>query len=79
MHHSLVITLAFAVPATFGAVTLRVANASALLKVESTERRAQLDELVTYAAGTVPAALIGAFAASGNLWLTRPRAKVWSL
>ena len=36
------------------------------LKVVSSERRAQPDELVTYAAGTVPAALIGAFAAAGN-------------
>ena len=32
----------------------------------SSERRTQPDELVTYAAGTVPAALIGAFAAVGN-------------
>ena len=39
---------------------------SAPLKVVSSERRAQPDELVTYAAGTVPAALIGAFAAAGN-------------
>ena len=32
----------------------------------SSERRSGSDELVTYAAGTVPAALIGAFAAAGN-------------
>ena len=54
------------VPAKLGAVTVRIANTSALLKVASSERRTQPDELVTYAAGTVPAALIGAFAAAGN-------------
>jgi len=54
------------VPAELGAVTMTVGRMSASLKVVSSERRAQPDELVTYAAGAVPAALIGAFAAVGS-------------
>ena len=53
-------------PAELGAVTMTVGGMSASLKVVSSERRTQPDELVTYAAGTVPAALVGAFAAAGN-------------
>ncbi len=53
-------------PAALGAVTLTVGLQSASLKVVSSQRRAQPDELVTYATGPVPAALIGAFAAVGS-------------
>ena len=54
------------VPARLAAVTMMVGRMSAALTVVSSERRAQPDELVTYAAGTVPAALIKAFTAAGN-------------
>ncbi len=49
-------------PAGLGMVTLRVGGTLTSLKVASSERRHEPDELVTYAAGTVPASLIGAFA-----------------
>jgi hypothetical protein len=58
------------VPAELGTVTMTVAGMSASLTVVSSERRTQPDELVTYAAGTVPAALVGAFAAAGNHSMT---------
>jgi len=54
------------VPAKLAAITMRLGASAALLKVASSKRRAQPDELITYAAGTVPAALIGGFAAAGN-------------
>jgi hypothetical protein len=54
------------VPAELDAVTMMVGRMSARLKVVSSERRTQPDELVTYAGGSVPAALIGAFAGAGN-------------
>ncbi|MGH6682887.1 MAG: hypothetical protein ACRECA_02995 [Pseudolabrys sp.] len=53
-------------PSELSNITVRVGAGSATLKVVSSERRKQPDELVTYAAGTVPAALIAAFAAAGN-------------
>jgi hypothetical protein len=52
-------------PEVLKAITLRVAGNSASLKVLSSERRTSPDELVTYAAGRVPATLIGAFTAAG--------------
>ena len=54
------------VPATLGTVTVVVGRMSAPLKVVSSEHRTDPDELVTYATGTVPAALIGAFTAVGS-------------
>ena len=45
-------------PEVLKAIILRVAGNSASLKVVSSERRTSPDELVTYAAGRVPAALI---------------------
>jgi hypothetical protein len=53
-------------PAELGTVTLLVGRMSAPLKVVSSEHRTDPDELVTYATGSVPAALIGAFTAVGN-------------
>jgi hypothetical protein len=53
-------------PAELGAVTMRVGDTVARLMVASSERHGAPDELVTYAAGTLPAALIGAFASTGN-------------
>jgi hypothetical protein len=53
-------------PGELGAVTLRVGDAVAGLTVASSERRQEPDELVTYAAGTVPVAQIGAFASNGS-------------
>ena len=58
------------VPAALGAVTMKVGRVSAALKVVSSQRHVQPDELVTYAAGTVPAALIAAFVAAGNHSMT---------
>jgi hypothetical protein len=54
------------VPAALGTVTMTVGQQSTALKVVSSERRSQPDELVTYAAGPAPAALIGVFAAIGS-------------
>jgi len=53
-------------PDALATISLRVGSGSAALKVVSSERRDSPDELVTYAAGRVPAALIGAFAAAGS-------------
>jgi len=54
------------VPAELGLVTMRVGNSVAMLKVSSSERRREPDELVTYASGSVPATLISGFATSGS-------------
>jgi hypothetical protein len=49
-----------------GAVTIAAGNSVAKLKVLSSERHTQPDELVTYASGIVPAKLISAFAGVGK-------------
>jgi len=54
------------VPGQLGAVTVRVGALAATLTVASSEHRSEPAELVSYAAGTVPAALIDGFAAAGN-------------
>ncbi|MGH6725995.1 MAG: hypothetical protein ACREB8_05545 [Pseudolabrys sp.] len=54
------------VPAGVGAVTMTVGRHSAALKVMSSKRSTRPDELITYATGPVPAALVGAFAAIGS-------------
>lgn len=53
-------------PAGLGAVTMRVASLTAKLTVASSERNGDAEELVSYAAGSVPASLMGAFASSGR-------------
>jgi len=53
-------------PAQVGAVSLAADGGMAKLKVVSSERRSDPDELVTFASATVPASLIGAFAAAGD-------------
>jgi hypothetical protein len=53
-------------PDALTAITMRLVGGSATLKVVSSERRKEPDELVTFASGTVPATLIDAFAAAGN-------------
>ncbi|MGC2827554.1 MAG: hypothetical protein WA322_25555 [Pseudolabrys sp.] len=53
-------------PDALSTISLRVGSKSAQLKVVSSERHTGPDELVTYAAGRVPAGLFGAFAAVGS-------------
>jgi hypothetical protein len=53
-------------PARVRAVSVTVGNVSASLKVISSQRRSGPDELVTFASGPAPAALIDTFAATGS-------------
>jgi hypothetical protein len=57
-------------PSELGTITLQAVGREASLKVASFEHHRQPDELITYAAGPVPAALIDGFAAIGNHSLT---------
>ena len=57
---------AYPLPAAVTAVTLTVGNKTAALKLVSSKRGDDADELDTLATGTLPAALIGGFAALGN-------------
>jgi hypothetical protein len=57
-------------PAELDAVTVAIGGKSASLKVVASDRRSKPDELITYAAGPVPAALIRAFGAAGNHSMT---------
>ncbi len=54
-----------ALPRQLGTVTVAAGNSAAGLKVVSSERHRQPDELVSYASASVPAALIRTFAAAG--------------
>jgi hypothetical protein len=53
-------------PAGVGSVKLRIGGTMAALKVASSQHGSEQGELVTYAAGTLPASLIGSFASAGN-------------
>ena len=53
-------------PTALTDITLTVGNKAATLKIASSQRNADPDELVTFASATVPAALIAGFAAIGN-------------
>lgn len=55
-----------ALPGQLDTVTLAAGGTVASLKVVSTQRRSDPDELVTYASAAVPAELIGAFAGVGS-------------
>jgi hypothetical protein len=54
------------VPDSLAAVIMRVGGTAATLKVASSTRRGEPDELVTYATGSVSAAVISAFASPGS-------------
>jgi hypothetical protein len=60
----------YPLPAAVTAVTLTVSNKTATLKLVSSKRGEDPDELDTLATGTLPAALIGDFAAVGNHSMT---------
>ncbi len=53
-------------PATVDTVTVRAGDQSATLKVVSSQRRSHPNELLTYATGPAPAALIDGFSAAGD-------------
>jgi hypothetical protein len=53
-------------PEQLGTISLTAGGANASLKVVSSQRRSDPDELVTFASASVPASLIGIFAGVGN-------------
>ncbi len=57
-------------PESLDGVTVRVGGLSTKLKVVSSERRGGPNELVTYAAGSVPSELVAAFTGNGSHSMT---------
>jgi hypothetical protein len=57
-------------PAQLGTISLAAGGVAASLKVVSSQRRSDPDELVTFASGSVPASLVGVFAGAGNHSMT---------
>jgi len=53
-------------PEQLGTISVAAGGANASLKVVSSQRRRDPDELVTFASASVPASLIGVFAGAGN-------------
>jgi hypothetical protein len=53
-------------PGQLDTINVAAGSSTASLKVVSTQRRSDPDELITYASAVVPAELIGAFAGIGN-------------
>jgi hypothetical protein len=53
-------------PQQLGTISVTAGGASASLKVVSSQRRSDPDELVTFASASVPASLISIFAGAGN-------------
>jgi hypothetical protein len=55
-----------AVPVSLDKVTMRIGSQALRLKVSSSEQRADLNQLVTVAGGSLPASVLSAFASDGN-------------
>jgi hypothetical protein len=53
-------------PGELGKVTMRIGNTALALKVSSSERRGEPDQLLTYASASLPASAFAIFATAGN-------------
>ncbi|HEY4142768.1 MAG TPA: hypothetical protein VGM57_15210 [Pseudolabrys sp.] len=53
-------------PQSLSKITMRIGSAALALKVSSSERRNDPDQLVTYASASLPASVLGSFASVGN-------------